>query len=282
MTTTDDPYQFAMDDSISETPRTRSSSRNRKPPNKKVPKKPIENISKPDQQRIVTRSSPITSINDDSFMSNINSGFSQFVNSKKRQRDEKKTNTFKRPKTTTYADENQPPNDEIQDIEQVKLVYETAGGRTNLARAAATNAQILANRIGSKTNTTYTVNVIDDTQIDTVAIPDTLINPDTQHNDSSWQRDIDRLMKKLEEPSPSIKSQTQIEETQIEEEVIGSIYPSQTGKTHPQPIQTTTKTPITTVIQKDEIGIQTENSQNSSSVHDCCQDVSNCPCVLVS
>lgn len=24
-------------------------------------------------------------------------------------------------------DENQPPNDEIQDIEQVKLVYETAG-----------------------------------------------------------------------------------------------------------------------------------------------------------
>ena len=54
-----------------------------------------------------------------------------------------------------------------------------------------------------------------------------------------------------------------------------------------QPIQTATrntqsaKNPTTTIIQKDEIGIQTENSQNPSSIHDCCQDVSSCPCVLV-
>jgi hypothetical protein len=154
------------------------------------------------------------------------------------------------------------------------------GGRTNLARAAATNAQILANRTASKTNTTYTLNAIDDTQTDTLAIPDTLVEIDIQHNDTSWQRDIDRLMKKLEEPSSSKKSQTQIEETPIqeeEEEVIGSIYPSQTGKTNPQPIQT-----ATTIIRKDEIGIQTETSQHPSSKHDCCQDVSTCPCVLVS
>jgi hypothetical protein len=158
------------------------------------------------------------------------------------------------------------------------------GGRTNLARAAATNAQILANRATS--NTTYTLNAIDDTQIDTLVIPDTLTDHDTQHNDTSWQRDIDRLMKKLEEPSSSsIKSQTQIEETQIDEqeEIIGSIYRSQTGKTSQQPIQTAiTKTPITTIIQKDEIGIQTENTPNPSTIHDCCQDVSTCPCVLVS
>jgi len=158
------------------------------------------------------------------------------------------------------------------------------GGRTNLARAAATNAQILANRATS--NTTYTLNAIDDTQTDTLVIPDTLTNHDTQHNDSSWQRDIDRLMKKLEEPPlSSIKSQTQIEETQIDEqeEIIGSIYRSQTGKAPQQPIQTAiTKTPITTIIQKDEIGIQTENTPNPSIIHDCCQDVSTCPCVLVS
>jgi hypothetical protein len=105
------------------------------------------------------------------------------------------------------------------------------------------------------------------------------VDIDTQHNDTSWQRDIDRLMKKLEEPSSSKKSQTQIEETPIEEEeeVIGSIYPSQTGRTDPQPIQT-----VTTIIRKDEIGIQTETSQHPSSKHDCCQDVSTCPCVLVS
>lgn len=104
MTSTDDPYQFSMDDSFSETPRTRSSSRNRKPANKKPTKKAQETISKPVQQRIVTRSSqksPITAHpdeNDTSFMSNINSGFSQFVNSKKRQRDEKKNKTQKRAK----------------------------------------------------------------------------------------------------------------------------------------------------------------------------------------
>jgi hypothetical protein len=96
MTSTEDRYQFSMNDSISETPRTRCSSRNRKPTNRNVPK--------PAQERITTRSSqksplrPMNDENDHSFMSDINSGFSQFVNPKKRQRDEKKTKTFKRPK----------------------------------------------------------------------------------------------------------------------------------------------------------------------------------------
>jgi len=99
-------------------------------------------------------------------------------------------------------------------------------------------------------------------------------------------------MRKLEEPpSSALKSQTQIEETQKEEEeeVSGPIYLSQTGKTQqrsnkiatiPQSenIQTATTTTIT---QRNEIAIQTENSQNLSSIHDCCQDVSTCPCVLV-
>ena len=143
MTSTDDPYQLSMDESLSETPRTRSSSRNRKPTNKKVPKSA--------QQRIATCSSqkspvtPLPNENDDSFMSNINSGFSQFVQSKKRQRDEKKSKTQKRPKgiflcsldrfvfaesfflVNAHNDENEAPNDEIQDIEQVKLAYETTG-----------------------------------------------------------------------------------------------------------------------------------------------------------
>ncbi|UJR38475.1 hypothetical protein I4U23_031143 [Adineta vaga] len=313
----DDPYQYSMDDSISNTPRTRSSSRNGKASTNNTKK----NVPKSAQQRIVTRSSqkspitPITDESDHSFMSNINSGFSQFVNPKKRQHDEKKK-TIKRPKITTEKDENQPPNEEIQAIEQVKLIYETAGGRTNLSRAAATNAQILANRNQSNvrqppiTNTTYTLNnqnhVIDDTQIDTLAIPDTMVDMDTQHNDSSWQRDIDRLMKKLEEPSTSFKSPTQIEETQkedeAEEEITGPIYLTQTGKTHPQSMQRSLKpisqtqsihsipktmtqpkkTPTTTstITQMNEIAIQTENSQNASSIHACCQDVSTCPCVL--
>jgi hypothetical protein len=66
-------------------------------------------------------------------------------------------------------------------------------------------------------------------------ISDPLVNNDTQHNDSSWQRDIDRLMRKLEEPS---KRQTQIEETQTEEEeekeVIEPIFLSETGKNQQQ------------------------------------------------
>ena len=120
-------------------------------------------------------------------------------------------------------------------------------------------------------------------------------------------------MKKLEEPS---KTQTQIEETQPEEEeeVMGPIFISQTGKTHqqttptpiiqseksqhqqltpvllseksqpqqPKQIIQSNKTQSTTIIQTDEIGIQTDNSQNSSTIHNCCQDVSVCPCVLVS
>jgi hypothetical protein len=102
-------------------------------------------------------------------------------------------------------------------------------------------------------------------------------------------------MRKLEEPSSSsVKSQTQIEETQKEEEeeeVSGPIYLSQTGKTQQRSskIATTTiipqseniQTATTTITQRNEIAIQTENSQNLSSIHDCCQDVSTCPCVLV-
>jgi hypothetical protein len=85
-------------------------------------------------------------------------------------------------------------------------------------------------------------------------------------------------MKKFEEPSSSMKSQTQIEETQVqEEEVIGSIYLSQTDKNDPPPIQTAT---TTTLIRKDELGIQTGTNQDPSSKHDCCQDISTCPCVL--
>jgi len=101
MTSTNDPFEFSMDDSISNTPHTRSSSRNRKATVDNTKK----NVPKTGQQRVVTRSSqktPMTDDNDNSFMSNINSGFSQFINPKKRQRDEKKTKTFKRPKSTHH------------------------------------------------------------------------------------------------------------------------------------------------------------------------------------
>lgn len=98
MTSIDDPYQFSMDDSYTETPRTRSSSRTRKPTNTEKP-------SKSAQQRVNTRSSQRPSIPDEkdhSFMSNSNGGFSQFVNPKKRQRDEKKTKTLKRAKGNLF------------------------------------------------------------------------------------------------------------------------------------------------------------------------------------
>ena len=124
-----------------------------------------------------------------------------------------------------------------------------------------------------------------------------MVDTDMQHNDSSWQRDIDRLMKKLEEPSTSFRSPTQIEETQKdnaeqEEEITGPIYLTQTGKTPLQSIKpisqvhsipkTMTHPKKTTITQLNEIAIQTDNSQTSSSTHPCCQDVSTCPCVLVS
>lgn len=157
----------------------------------------------------------------------------------------------------------------------LRVFNSSLAGRTNLTRAAATNAQILANRTGSKSNTTYTVNAIEDTQID--VIPDTLVDIHQSPNDSSWQRDIDRLMKKLEEPSPSLKTPTQIEETQMAEQE-ETIYPSQTGNIHPQITQPPTTT--TNTIQRETIAIQTENTP--SSIHHCCQDVSTCPCVLVS
>lgn len=299
MINVDDPYQFSMDESVNGTPRTRSSSRNRKQNNKKPSNKQKETNSKSDQQRVNTRSSqksPLTSTHDqhdNSFMSNINSGFSQFVNTKKRQRDEKKTKTNnKRTKVNPYADENEPPTDEIRDIEQVKLIYETDRGRTNLNRAAVTNAQIVANRNASKSNTTYTINAIEDTQADTLTIPDTLVNISTQLNDSSWQRDIDRLMKKLEGPPVSInnKSQTQIQETQLDdedneqEENIQRVCPSPKVQIPSQ--RTTQLTKIntqskTTTIQTNHIAIQTDsNESNSSQQHQCCQDVSNCPCVI--
>jgi hypothetical protein len=126
-----------------------------------------------------------------------------------------------------------------------------------------------------------------------------LVHNDKQHNDRSWQRDVHRLLKKLKEPS---KTQTQFEETQPEEEkVVEPIFLSQTGKNQQQPtpiiqseksqqIQTTLiihseksqRTRTTTIIQTDETGIQTHHSQNSSTMHTCCQDVSICPSVLVS
>ncbi|CAF3167032.1 unnamed protein product [Rotaria socialis] len=315
MTSTDDAYQSSMDGSISDIFRKRSSSRNRKATltstenttKRTLLTKRTDKQCKTVQQRVVTRSSQKSSAistlddTDNSFMSNINTGFSQFVNPKKRQRDDKKMKTMKRSKITTYADENQSPNDEIHDIEQVKLIYETSDGRTNLARAAATNAQIVANRniLNIRqpivTNTTYNLNdhnhIIDDTLTDTLIIPDTIVDNDTQHNDSSWQREIDRLMRKLEEPSSTARSRTQIIETQTEEEILEPIYLSQTRKTQLRPIQTIkniTQSEInqqkqiqtTTITETGEIGIQTENNLNSSSIHECCQDVSMCPCVL--
>lgn len=150
----------------------------------------------------------------------------------------------------------------------------------------------------AKTNTVYNSNdhnhIIEDTQNETLIVPDTIADNDTQHNDSSWQREIDRLMKKLEEPPSSIKSQTQIIETQIEEENPRLTYPSQVAKTNriktqlikemTQPERSQQKQIQTTIISvMNEIGIQTENNKNSSSsIHECCQDVSACPCVLVS
>ena len=115
MTSTGDPYQFAMDDSIFEASHRRTSSRTRKPTtnniekpiNKKVQNKQIEKLDQ--QKRIATRSSqksqstPMNNQNENSFMSDIGSGFSQFVNPKKRQREEKKTKTFKRPKSIHHC-----------------------------------------------------------------------------------------------------------------------------------------------------------------------------------
>ncbi|CAF4662281.1 unnamed protein product [Rotaria socialis] len=118
---------------------------------KKLPNKRTETVSKTGQTRIATRSSqksPLTPMNDEnnnSFMSNIQSGFLQFVNQKKRQ-------------LTIYADENQPPNHEIHDIEHAKLIYETADGHTKLARAAATDAYLLANRNASNARYPITIN----------------------------------------------------------------------------------------------------------------------------
>ena len=357
MTSSDDPYRFSMEDSVFDTPRTRRSTRKRQGPSTSTEKnakalvlnKRTENGSKSRQERVNTRSSqkpsasPVPDGPDHSFMSDVTPGFSQFVQSNKRPRAEKKTTaTFKRPRgrslhhafrllisrlphpVTPHHDENEPPNDdvdnEIQTIEQVKLVYETAGticlanvlhsieeivlgGRTNVARVGMRNAQILASRVPAP-NTTYTIHghnqMIDDTQTDMSAIPDTLVNNDTQQNDSSWQREIDRLMKKLEEPTCPVKSQTQIEETQVNdeeeegEEVVRSTHLAQPPEENQQTKQVresvdphmnknnSAQHRLKPITRTGEMSIQTDQSPRTSTHHDCCTDVSTCPCVLVS
>ena len=142
---------------------------------------------------------------------------------------------------------------------------------------------------------------------------------DLQQNDIAWQRHIDRLMKKLEEPSCSIKSPLQIEETQFDDqdgEEIENHPPiiiSQTGKLQqqqqtfvlpapPPPVPFSSAAPLpitensfvqtqkvipifkrpTQIHRTEEIGVQTDFNEKISSIHSCCQDVSTCPCVLVS
>jgi len=140
---------------------------------------------------------------------------------------------------------------------------------------------------------------------------------DLQQNDIAWQRHIDRLMKKLEEPSCSIKSPLQIEETQFDDqdgEEIENHPPiiiSQTGKLQqqqqtfvlpapPPPVPFSSAAPLpitensfvqtqkvipifkrpTQIHRTEEIGVQTDFNEKISSIHSCCQDVSTCPCVL--
>lgn len=137
---------------------------------------------------------------------------------------------------------------------------------------------------------------------------------DPQQNDVAWQRHIDRLMKKLEEPSCSSKSPLQIEETQFddgegeeqdeERENRPPIIVSQTGKlpqhtfllpAPPPPVPMTDHSllPMSTqrinstlrrstqIPRTEDVAIQTDSNEKPSSVHSCCQDVSACPCVLV-
>ena len=133
---------------------------------------------------------------------------------------------------------------------------------------------------------------------------------DPQQNDIAWQRHIDRLMKKLEEPSCSIKSPLQIEETQFddredeERENRPPIIISQTGKLQqhtfvlpapppPVPISDHSVLPpptqrTTSIIRRptqlhrtEDVAIQTDFNEKPSTIHSCCQDVSTCPCVLV-
>lgn len=113
MVNDDDPYQFALDnDTISNTPRTRSTSRHRQlnaaqidNNNKKkaTSNKRTEKSDGAGQSRVATRSSQRSQKaaidhvdNDQSFMSDIRSGFSQFINPKKRPREEKKMSKAKR------------------------------------------------------------------------------------------------------------------------------------------------------------------------------------------
>lgn len=133
---------------------------------------------------------------------------------------------------------------------------------------------------------------------------------DPQQNDIAWQRNIDRLMKKLEEPSCSSKSPLQIEETQFddrddeERENHPPIIISQTGKLQqhtfllpapPPPVPMTDHSllPLSTqrinstlrrstqILRTEDVAVQTDSNEKSSSTHSCCQDVSACPCVLV-
>lgn len=109
-----------------------------------------------------------------------------------------------------------------------------------------------------------------------MTIPDTLVNISTQLNDSSWQRDIDRLMKKLEGPPVSTnktQTQIQIQETQIEDQRIEeNIQQPTCPSPKVQRSQRNTTQPKTTTAT-----IQTDSPEQ----HPCCQDVSNCPCVIV-
>ena len=126
--------------------------------------------------------------------------------------------------------------------------------------------------------------LIEDTQMDTLAVPDTMVNIDTQANDTSWLRDIERLMRKLEQPSSSRKLHTQTQQTEIEDETVDAMFVGQTRQQATTKTQTNQKKQIqsTTIIQRNEIGIQTEMNSNSLSMHHCCHDISVCPCVLVS
>ena len=140
-------------------------------------------------------------------------------------------------------------------------------GQTNFIRAAEANAKLLADR-----NRSTNYHLIEDTQNDTLIIPDTMMNIEREENDNSWQRDIDRLMRKLQQRSSPRKLPTQIQQTQIEKEIVEQMNFSQTKTNSKNQFESTR------IIQTNEIGIQTENL---SSIDNCCHDISICPCVIV-
>lgn len=143
-------------------------------------------------------------------------------------------------------------------------------------------------------------NTVEETQTDTLAIPDTLMHNDSQLNDSSWQKDIDRLMKKLEEPSSSCltRSQVEIDETQIQDDHENNDDEDDRPSTFLNLTEKTQRVTNSICVSKpnvepdkqernqladrtEQIAVQTEESHLSASTHACCQDISTCPCVLV-